>query len=191
MRYMYDARGNLLEAVIAELDRSGIRGRSLRDIAQAVGSSHRMLLHHFGSREGLFVAVVDAVEQGERDRTRSLDLEGTPDPAAAFRAIWRGLAQPRQAGRERLFFECYARGLQGEAPFDRMLPGAVDTWLTMVTDINVAAGMSRKAARAHARMTLAVVRGMLLDLLATGDRRGCAAAIDLFAQRAVGRVARA
>jgi AcrR family transcriptional regulator len=183
---MSDARSTLLEAVITELDRSGIRDRSLRDIALAVGSSHRMLIHHFGSREALFVAVVDAVEQGERDRTHALDLETIPDPVDAFRAIWRGLAQPRQAGRERLFFECYARGLQGEAPFDRLLPAAVDSWLTMVTDLNVAAGMPRPAARAHARMTLAVVRGMLLDLLATGDRRGCAAAIDLFAKATIG-----
>lgn len=183
---MSDARSTLLEAVITELDRAGIRDRSLRDIALAVGSSHRMLLHHFGSREGLLVAVVETIEQGERDRTSALDLDRAPDPAAAFRAIWRALAQPHQAGRERLFFECYARGLQGEVPFDQMLPAAVDTWLTMVTDIGVAAGASRAAARTRARLSLAVVRGMLLDLLATGDRRGCAAAIDTFSEMTIG-----
>ena len=182
MRYMPDARGLLLDAVIVELDRAGIRDRSLRDIAEAVGTSHRMLLHHFGSREDMFVAVVDVVEARERARTVSSRSQIDADPAAAFRATWRRLANPRQAGRERLFFECYARGLQGEAPFDRMLPGAVDSWLALTTDLNIAAGLSRPRAKAQARMALALIRGMLLDLLATGDRRGTTAAIDAFVE---------
>jgi AcrR family transcriptional regulator len=45
-------RDALLEKVVAYAAANGIAGRSLREIAAGVGTSHRMLLHHFGSREG-------------------------------------------------------------------------------------------------------------------------------------------
>ena len=137
-----------------------------------------MLSHHFGSREGLFVAVVDAVEAGERVQT--LDDHAHADPAAAVRASWRRLSQPSMAGRERLFFECYARGLQGEEPFASMVAGAVTNWVHATAAIEERRGVPRRHARARARASLALFRGLLLDLLATGDRRGVDDALEAF-----------
>jgi AcrR family transcriptional regulator len=177
---MQEPRERLLHSVIAELDAHGLGDRSLRDIAQAVGTSHRMLIHHFGSREGLLVAIVETVEAGERERSAAVAAVAPADFDAAFRAAWRHFAQPRQAGRERLFYECYSRALQGEPPFDRLLPGAVTTWVDMIAAGERARGTPAPLARARARLYLALIRGLLLDLLATGDRRGTAAALDAF-----------
>ena len=55
-------RDELLAAVVADCAEHGLGNRSLRDIADHVGTSHRMLIHHFGSREELLVAVVQEVE---------------------------------------------------------------------------------------------------------------------------------
>src|SRR6185503_16707970 len=115
----------LLEAVVAELARSGIGDRSLRDIAAAVGTSHRMLLHHFGSRDELLLAIVEQVERRQMTRLRELPTE----PAAAIAEMWADLRRTELRPFERLFFECYARGVQGEQPFARMHPAAVDGWL--------------------------------------------------------------
>jgi AcrR family transcriptional regulator len=177
---MQEPRERLLHSVIAELDAHGLGDRSLRDIGQAVGTSHRMLIHHFGSREGLLVAIVETVEAGERERAAEVAAVAPTDFATAFRATWRHFAQPRQAGRERLFFECYARALQGEEPFARLLPDAVTTWVDTVAAGERARGAPAAVARARARLYLALIRGLLLDLLATGDRRGTAAALDAF-----------
>ncbi|MEZ5233511.1 MAG: helix-turn-helix domain-containing protein [Acidimicrobiales bacterium] len=177
-------RQRLLDAVIAELDRGGLGERSLRDLATAVGTSHRMLIHHFGSREGLYVAVVEAVEATERERAVALHVEvalepdDPDDPITTMRATWSRLSDPGFAGRERLFYECYARGLQGEAPFDRLLPAAVTDWLTALELPQPLPGLTRAQTRAFVRLGLAVVRGLLLDLLATGDRRGTTAAFE-------------
>jgi AcrR family transcriptional regulator len=46
----------------------GIADLSLRELAAAIGTSHRRLLYHFGSREGLLVAIARAVEEAERAR---------------------------------------------------------------------------------------------------------------------------
>ena len=58
----------------------GIGDRSLREIAEAVGTSHRMLLHHFGSRDELLLAIVDEVE---RRQMASLP-EANTEPADGY-----------------------------------------------------------------------------------------------------------
>src|SRR4051812_30146274 len=61
-----DSRRKLLEAAIAHIAGRGISDLSLRELAAAIGTSHRMLIHHFGGREGLWVAVVREVEERQR-----------------------------------------------------------------------------------------------------------------------------
>ncbi len=121
-------RGQLLDTLVEEFAASGVGHRSLRDVAEAVGTSHRMLLHHFGSREDLLVAIVEEVER--RQMTLLPDLP--TDPADNFAAMWSDVSRPELRQAERLFFECYARASQGEKPFDRMVPGAVNGWLDEV-----------------------------------------------------------
>jgi AcrR family transcriptional regulator len=167
-------RRQLLEALFEEFARGGIGDRSLRDVAAAVGTSHRMLLHHFGSREELLIAIVEEAER----RQMALVPELPMDPADGFAAMWADLRRPELRHLERLFFECYARGAQGEKPFTRMVPGAVDGWLQEVEA--AAAGVVYDAALA--RLGLAITRGLLLDLVATEDEAGVDAAAQAFIQ---------
>lgn len=162
-----ERRQALLDAVIAAVAEGGIGTRSLRDLAAEVGTSHRMLIHHFGSRDDLLVAIVDEVE-----RRQIATLPDLPtDPADAVAAQWAALRSEALRPFERLFFECYSRGAQGEEPFSRMHPGAVDAWLDAVEGTR-----GGDLDRATVRLGLAVVRGLLLDLVATGDEAGVDAA---------------
>jgi AcrR family transcriptional regulator len=162
-------RAALLEAVIDSIARKGLGARSLRDLASDAGTSHRMLIHHFGSRDGLLVAIVTEVEA----RQRALLVERPDDDVSALAGTWKDLAASSMWPFERLFFECYARGAQGEQPFDRLIPALVDDWLATFPNGHT---------RARARLALAVVRGLLLDLVATGDRRGVDRAMQEFLQ---------
>ena len=155
--------------------------RPLRAIAEEVGTSHRMLLHHFGSRDELLVAVVEEVE-----RRQTVVLGALPDdPAAAFTAMWADLRRPELRPLERLFFECYSRAAQGEVPFTRLLPGAVQGWLDAAATYAGRAVDGTDGGRALdpalARLGLATIRGLLLDLVATGDEAGVNAAAAAFA----------
>jgi AcrR family transcriptional regulator len=170
-------RQELLTAVIADLAREGLRARSLRDIAAAVGTSHRMLIHHFGSRHGLMTAVVEAIEEDQKRFMESLGGE-SGDIAAA---MWQRLRDPALWPAERLFFECYARALHGEEPFDRLLPGSVDDWVERTVALDATPDVPPALARARARVGLAVFRGLLLDLVGTGDRAGVDAAFEAYA----------
>jgi AcrR family transcriptional regulator len=166
-----ERRRQLLDALIEEFAANGIGDRSLRDVAAAVGTSHRMLLHHFGSREELLLAIVQGVER----RQMTLLPELPAGPAASFAAMWADVRRPELRHLERLFFECYARAAQGEKPFAGMVPGAVNDWLTEVEDL--AEGPFEPA---MVRLGLAVVRGLLLDLVATNDEAGVDAAAQAF-----------
>lgn len=168
-----DRRRRLLDALVDEFAAGGVGDRSLRDIAAAIGTSHRMLLHHFGSREDLLIAVVAEVER----RQMGLLAELPARPAEGFAAMWNDLRRPELRRLERLFFECYSRAAQGEKPFTRMVPGAVDGWLREV-EANAGAPYDR----ATARLGLAVTRGLLLDLVATDDEAGVDAAAAAFVE---------
>ncbi|OBH53623.1 TetR/AcrR family transcriptional regulator [Mycobacterium sp. E2479] len=164
-------RRQLLDALIEEFAAGGIGDRSLREVAGAVGTSHRMLLHHFGSREDLLVAIVEEVERRQMAVVPDLPM----NPADGFAAMWADVRLPDLRQLERLFFECYARAAQGEKPFARMVPGAVDGWLREVEKIADA-----PVDPAMVRLGLAVTRGLLLDLVATDDEAGVDAAARAF-----------
>ena len=72
-------------------------------------------------------------------------------------------------------------GRPGTAGF---LGGIVESWVAPVADAMVKAGADKQTARADARLGVAVVRGLLLDLLATGDRAGVTEAYERFLARA-------
>ncbi len=164
-------RRELLDALVGAFAEGGIGDRSLRELAEAVGTSHRMLLHHFGSRSELLLAIVDEVER--RQMAVLSDLPA--DPAASFAAMWADVRRPELRPFERLFFECYARGALGEEPYVRMVPAAVESWLAQIDSVS-----DGTVDPAVARLGLAVIRGLLLDLVATHDRAAVDRAMDRF-----------
>jgi AcrR family transcriptional regulator len=173
------ARERLLAAAVRHALDAGIADLSLRQLAAAIGTSHRMLLYHFGSREGLLVAVTQAVE--EQQRTALLESDLTLQDA---RRSWERLSDPKLWPQERLFFELYAYALRGRPGTEGFLDGIVESWVAPIAHALVKAGADDRAARADARLGVAVLRGLLLDLLATGDRTGVTEAYERFLQLA-------
>lgn len=173
-------RARLLAAVIEHIQQYGLGDLSLRELAAVAGTSHRMLIYHFGSREGLLIAVVRAVEEAQRDFLRHLALDPSLSPAEMMRAMWHRLADPSLWPNERLFFELYTQALQGRPGVTELLDGIVDDWVTPFAALGVEHGMLPEDAAAEARLAVAVTRGLLLDLLATGNRRAVDAAMERY-----------
>lgn len=185
-----DPKQALLDAVVDYVAEHGIGELSLRSVAAAVGTSHRMLLYHFGSKEGLLVEVVRAVE--ERTRGLFADLMQHPDlssPGEFARQFWRRLTDPAMWPWERLFYEMYGQALQGRPGTSGMLDGIVDSWVGQTTEWGIRAGLPEEVARTHARLGLAVTRGLLLDYLATGDKDAVDEAMETFIASYVSTVA--
>lgn len=174
------AADGLLDRCQQWFEGNGFGPHSLREIAAGVGTSHRMLIYHFGSREGLLAGVVARVEAAQREVLAL--LADSDDPEEASRAFWRHLADPQLAAAERLFFEVYADALL-ERPWTASFRESVITaWDEPVTALFERLGFSPDQALARARLSLATTRGLLLDLLLTGDAERLTASADLFAE---------
>ncbi|MDR3083161.1 MAG: TetR/AcrR family transcriptional regulator [Streptomyces sp.] len=175
-----DRRAQLLDAAVDHVVEHGIADLSLRRLGAAIGVSHRMLIHYFGSKEQLLVEIVRTSERRQRRLLARIRLEPGRSPADVARLLWQQLTDPRLAGQERLFFEICGHALRGRPEAVPVLEGLVADWLEPLVAAEVAAGVDSVAARNRARLGLATVRGLLLDLLATGDRVGVDAAMEEF-----------
>jgi len=174
------SKERLLRDTVAYVADHGVADLSLRQLAAAIGTSHRMLIYHFGSKEGLLVAVIRAVEEEQRRIGAELVVDPTLSPTDVMRLMWRRLADPALWPNERLFFEVYGRALQARPNAGELLDDIVDSWLEPLAALRRRQGVPAGAARAQARLEVAVVRGLLLDLLATGDQAGADDAIEQF-----------
>jgi AcrR family transcriptional regulator len=175
------SRDRLLRATINYVAEHGVTNLSLRGLATAIGTSHRMLIYHFGSKEQLLIAVIQAVEQEQRERLADFDIDRSLPPSEIMRRMWRHISNPALWPNERLFFEMYGQALQGRSHTADFLDDIVESWLEPIAALRREQGVPEREARAQARLDLAVTRGLLLDLLATGDRAGADAAMEQFA----------
>ncbi|MFE1952143.1 TetR/AcrR family transcriptional regulator [Streptomyces sp. NPDC059524] len=182
-------RAELVDAALAHVTERGITDLSLRGLGDAIGVSHRMLIHYFGTKEQLLVEIVRAAERRQRELLSRLRADPGLSPADAARHLWRQLTDPALAAQERLFFELYGYALRGRPEAASILDGLVTDWLDPLTAAEIAAGTNPSKARSRARLGLATVRGLLLDLLATGDREGADAAMEEFLEMYYGRSA--
>jgi AcrR family transcriptional regulator len=177
----WPAREALLDRCLEFLRTNGFSQLSLREIAAGAGTSHRMLLYHFGSREGLLAAVVGRVEAEQRAALQDLAAAGG-DPVEVSRAFWRRVSDPALAPAERLFFEVYTQALYGRewtAPFRESVIAA---WQAPMVEALTARGFTADEAAHRVRLGIAATRGLLLDLLITGEREVLDGAADLLAQ---------
>ena len=130
-----------------------------------------MLLYHFGSRGGLLAAVVGEIERDERAAAAATGATATSS-TDALRKGWQRLRAPRHAGEERLFYELAAMAMQGVPGTEQFRIDFVEPWL--------AAGDESGTDRVQMRLDVAVIRGLLLDLLVTGDRKAADAAFECY-----------
>ena len=163
--------------MIHEIRENGFSDRSLRDIAAAVGSSHRMLIYHFGSREGLLEAVVNAELSGSRAADAEIFDEARGD---GLRVRWERSKSAGERSFDQLFFELAAYAARGGAETERFRAEYVAPWLEMSERAAVANGVNPAAARALTRLDVAVLVGLGLDHLLTEDHDELDAAFEIY-----------
>ncbi|SDL73293.1 TetR/AcrR family transcriptional regulator [Nonomuraea jiangxiensis] len=173
----------LLERAYVYVLDQGLAGLSLRPLATAIGSSPRVLLFLFGSKEGLTKALLARARSDELEflaRTRALaqDVGERGDLTAAVRATWQWLSAEPTRPLLKLWFEAYAHSLiEPEGPWADFARQTVEDWLELLAEAQFP-DLTTATATAERTLALAVLRGALLDLLATGDLARVSAAIE-------------
>jgi AcrR family transcriptional regulator len=170
-----DRRNELLELAYRYALQHGLAEMSLRPLATAVGSSPRVLLYLFGSKDGLVQALLARSRAEELALLDAVRAEGG-DAGQAVDRLWEWLAAPERRALLRLWAEGYARSLvEPDGPWAGFAARTVEDWLDVLGDVLGPADAAERTA------VLAVLRGSLLDLLATGDVERTTAAVRLSA----------
>ncbi|AGL20640.1 TetR/AcrR family transcriptional regulator [Actinoplanes sp. N902-109] len=166
----------LLEAAYGYAREHGLADLSLRPLAAAIGSSPRVLLFLFGSKDELIRALL---ARARADELELLDAARGTGLAAVTRRIWEFLAAPEHRALLTLWVEAYARSLTDpQGPWRDFAGDTVRDWLGLLAAAQPPAERSTAAGQARRSLALAALRGALLDLLATGDTDRTTAAVE-------------
>jgi AcrR family transcriptional regulator len=179
-------RDALLEAAVAYLLRHGVADLSLRPLAAALGTSARLLIYHFGSRERLLIDAMGVIRQRARREVADMlrGASATPDLGALVRTFWKWCTSARNRPYLRLLFEVHGLALQQPRLYAGYLEGSVGHWIELLT----AALKPSLGRRAETTATLMVgtIDGLLMDYLSTRDLARTSRAVDLLARHLSG-----
>jgi len=148
----------------------GLPDVSLRPLAEAMGVSHRTVLHHFASKQGLLIEAVQEIRRREQDRLRTGPQAADAPIDRALSDVWRRFSAPEHLPYVRLHFELQSAAQRQPDLFGRFLDELVGTWIDLIAERLAERGVTGDEARALATFVYATMRGLQLDLLATADR---------------------
>jgi AcrR family transcriptional regulator len=80
-------RRAILDAALAEFAEKGLSGARVDEIAARTATTKRMIYYYFGSKEGLYAAVLEEMYGGIRDAEQALELESLEPVAAMTRLV--------------------------------------------------------------------------------------------------------
>lgn len=165
-----DRELELLERAYQYALSHGLADMSLRPLAAAIGSSPRVLLYLFGSKDGLVRAMLARARTDELAVLSQLRPAAGVDLAGAVEQIWEWLAAAEHRPLLTLWTEAYARSLiEPEGAWAGFARATVDDWLAVLAKYQPRQRRNSAEGIAHRTLALAVLRGALLDLLATGE----------------------
>ena len=167
-----ERRDELLERAYQCVVANGLSGMSLRPLAAAIGSSPRVLLFLFGSKDELIRALLTRARADEVARLATVRFADGGDLAAVAAEVWEWLCEDEHRGLLNLWMESYARSLvEPDGPWGGFARRTVDDWLALLGEAGPNAGETERT------LVLALLRGALMDLLATGDRERTSRAV--------------
>lgn len=163
-------RQELLDGAAAWVLEHGLAGLSIRAIAAELGISHRTLLHHFTTKEQLVAEVLRELRRRNVDvlaeRAGQLDVRR---PATLLVAMWEHFVAPENLPYHRLFFEVYGLAVGDTERYGAFLDGFVADWGDAVGALLALAGVSDARRAPLTGLVVASFRGLILDVLLTGE----------------------
>ena len=164
-----DHRQALLKAAARHLVDHGIADQSLSDIAAGIGTSARMLIHHFGTRDALVARALEIARQWQLDEAEQY-LQPAADAVAVLRATWSWLVDDQTLSYFRLFQQIAAlERLQGADAPTNFSAHLGEDWQPLLFRVFEADPRFDDAA-SFADLTIAFYRGLALDLVHEANR---------------------
>lgn len=148
----------------------GIAGLSLRPLAAALGTSDRMLLYHFGSKDALLADVIERSNDRSVNAMRAMPAARTA--RAAVCTLWREWQQPVVARCLRVYAQTAALGLLGQEPYLSAAQRSNQLWGEAVADLMVRSGVPARRSTRVSALVDATLFGLMLDQPVDDGSRG-------------------
>jgi len=181
-----DRREELLGRIVETLLDRGISDLSLRPLAKSVGTSARLLIYHFGTKEILLSdALTRLRQQMENELRRVAPPDNTRSLEEFLLLFWRWVLRNQNVRYFRVLFEVNTLVLQGRGRNSALAKTGVMTWLSLLQREFQQIGGGRHDASGQATFVIATVNGLLHDYIATGDRKRTTKALNILIETIV------
>ena len=154
----------------------GLEGLSLRPLAAALGTSTRMLLYDFGSKEELIEEVLAEIRRREAGLLGEMQARAGADHAETLAAVWEWVTAPERVPFMRVFFETYVDAIAHPESYAEGGRPMVGDWVRFLSSQR----RREPVDPATATLFVAVIRGLLLDRLTAVDPERTDAALERF-----------
>ena len=174
-----ERRPEILDQIVEYIADNGIADLSLRPLAKALGQSTFVLTYHFGDKDGLVAAALEHFE--DKQRALLVSWTGWTEEhglGETIRRFWRWMLTERNVRLLRVGFEIASSGAVSS-----FAPKVSADWVDFMAAFFQQQGMRRRDARREATIHVATINGLLLDYMATGDRKRVDDALDHYARR--------
>lgn len=169
---------------------TGLNDLTLRDLAAQLGTSHRILIYHFKSKENLINLAVSEVRRRERElfqkNTASRVADEAPDLRSSLTMFFEHNISDGMRPYFRLLYEVWGIAQAKPETWAQFLDGIVLGWVDSLTDVFVRAGYPADLARTRATIVLAALRGLQLDLFTTHEESRVRHAFDALVELILG-----
>jgi len=157
---------DLLAKIIEIVRRTGLAGFSLDTLAPQLGTSSRMLVYYFGSKDELLGRIVYAV------RTDTVNAFASRPAGTIIEAVdqWWNYYRANLADMQ-FFFHLASRSFEEPDKFAEFSSTAVELWTSYFHQSLRGVTKTDAEAQTIARLALATVRGLMVDLLITGETK--------------------
>lgn len=173
-----------LDRITEHIIKHGLSEAALRRLAPIAGTSHRMLVYYFGSRDGLLGAVLHELRGAE---SRGIIGQATSRRDALER-VWTYYTAPERQLEMRIFFYLAGQAAHDGQGHSDFTDAIVATWTDELRQVCEREGMDPGSAQADARLLIASLRGLLLDRVLTGDEIGTDMAFQRLVTTSSGKV---
>ena len=156
------ASAALTESCLQAFLQGGTLDLSLDQLAVKVGISKRMLIHYYGARELLEIAVMDRLEDLLRARFRPGAFPPRTSARTAVMALWDQTADPASRGVLLLIMDVSRRGWSGSSRAKAFYQEQQRLWIELLQPF--------LPSHAAVKELLQLFQGAVLVYLVTGDR---------------------
>lgn len=171
-------RDQLIEAAVEYVFANGVSDLSLRPLAEALGTSSRMLIYHFETKDKLLVEILQAARAEQYRMLQAWAAEGRSVPEIV-RSYWTWATTDSSRPYMRLFFEVFGMAVQGRPGTEEVLPALTQESVGLLGDVARRSATEPLAADL-ALQSVAMLRGLLFQWLCGDELASLNAALEQF-----------